>query len=589
MTMQAACALALLLAVGLDGLRRLLALRGLQPEARPAPWRTLLLLLLSAAAAALLYLVLFPPVRSAPVGRLTVLTAHAGTPVLDAGPTVALPEASAAAGAVRAPDLATALRQHAGTRALHIIGDGLSARDLPAAAGLAIEIRPAPAPGGLVEYWQDTDITPGMPWRLRGRINALPNAEVRLLDPAGRPVAQARIGADGGFTLGDMARGPGLSEYMLQVRDAGGKPVESLTVPIAVESPAPLRILDMSGAPNAELKMLRRWAVDVGADLDSRILLAPGMALRGRDFALTPPRLRETDLLIVDERAWQGLSAADRRNVQAAVRGGLGLLLRVTGPLAAEARADFAGFGFRIREAGTGTAVRLPESGGKPQWPALTRRPVQVDAPTARVLLEDRSGRALAMRRDIGLGRVGVLWLVDSYRLQLAGFGPAHARIWRALVSDLARARQDAGPDLPAELSHPGWRSVFCRVGERAQIDAPDATRTVLLPVTLPGRGSCAGFWPMQSGWHRLHTDSGQRAFYVHPDGQGRNLRRQSVQLATRQLAASSAPAAGQGSVDVPGSPWPWFAGWLMAASLLWWLERSRFGLARNPERGQTA
>lgn len=583
MTMQTACALLLLSAVALDALRRLLARRGLPPEMRPAPWRTPLLLLLSAASAALFYLVLFPPARSVPVGRLSVLTAQAEGLAHDAGARVALPEAIAAAGAVRAPDLATALRQHPGTRALHILGDGLNARDLPAATGLAIDIGPAPAPGGLVEYWQDTDITPGMPWRLRGRINALPNAEARLLDPAGRPVAQARIGADGGFTLGDMARGAGLSEYTLQVRDADGKPVESLTVPIAVESPAPLRILGMSGAPNAELKMLRRWAVDIGADLDSRILLAPGMALRSADFALTPARLREADLLVVDERAWQGLSVAERRHVQAAVRGGLGLLLRITGPLAADTRADFAGFGFRIRETGADTEVRLPEPGRKPQWPALNRRPVQVEAPAAQVLLDDSNGRALALRRDIGQGRVGVLWLVDSYRLPLAGFAPAHARIWRALVSDLARARIDVGPDRPAELLHPGWRSVFCRVGARAHVDAPDGTRTALVSMPLPGRGRCAGFWPVQSGWHRLQTDNGQQAFYVHPDGQGRNLRRQAVQLATRQLAASSAPAAGQGLVDVPGSPWPWFASWLMAASLLWWLERSRFGLARNP------
>lgn len=585
MTLQTACALLLLLAVSLDALRRLLVLRGLPPGTRPVLWRTVGLLLLSAASAALLYLVLFPPARSAPVGRLTVLTAHAEGLSRGVGPSVAMPEAGNAAGTVRAPDLATALRQHPGTRALHILGDGLNPRDLPAATGLAIDIGPAPAPGGLVEYWQDTDITPGMPWRLRGRINALPNAEVRLLDPAGRVVAQARIGNDGGFTLGDVARGPGLSEYMLQLRDAGSKPVESLTVPVAVESPAPLRILGLSGAPNAELKMLRRWAVDSGSDLDSRILLAPGMALRSADVALTPARLRDTDLLMVDERAWQGLSAAERRSVQAAVRSGLGLLLRLTGPLAAETRADFAGFGFRIRESGGDTAVRLPEPGNKPQWPQLSRRPALVDASAAQVLLADSNGRALALRRDIGQGRVGVLWLVDSYRLPLAGFAPAHARLWRTVVSDLARARPDAGPDMPVELSHPGWRSVFCRVGERTQIDAPDGTRTVLVPVTLPGRGRCAGFWPLQSGWHRLQTDTGQQAFYVHPAEQGRNLRRQSVQQATRQLAAASEPAAAQGLIDVPGSPWPWFAAWLMIASLLWWLERSRLGRTRSAPR----
>ena len=579
MTIAGICALLLLLGVLLAGIRRLLAVGAMDAGTRPALWRTAALLVLSALSAALLYFTLFPPDRQAPAGQLTVLTANANTTGKDmSGPAIALPEAPAIAGVARMPDLSTALRERPGVQSLRILGDGLPARDREAVSGLSLRFESPPPPVGLVAYWQTPIITPGVLWSVRGRIHGMPKAGVRLRDPAGKAVAQSGIDAEGGFALGDAARGPGLYEYRLEITAADGRPAETLSVPVIVREPVPLRILSLSGGPNAEVKALRRWVVDSGARLQSRITFGPSMAYQTAQAALTAANLRDTDWLILDERAWDGLTAVEKRVVRDAIANGLGVLLRITGPLSARTGADFAALGFRIRDAAIVQGIRLPEQTDKPQWPALNRRPIRVQAESAQTVFADSTGQPLAVWRAVGQGRVGVLWLTDSYRLSLSGFPDVHARLWSDLAKALARPQSLDYPMPTDGLRHPDRRTVFCGLQKGAEVVAPDGGRTALVEMPMPLRGLCAGFWPTASGWHHLQHGDSAEPFFVHPEGQGLALDRQSLQQSTRQLAASTTPGVAGKPIAVPGTPWPFFWAWLAITCLMWLLERSRWG-----------
>lgn len=587
MTLAGICALLLLLAVLITGIRRLLVVRRMDAKARPAVWRTALLIILPALSAALLYFTLFPPDRKAPAGQLTVLTANTKSTVAMNGPVIALPEAPLLSGVARVPDLATALRERPGLNSLRIIGDGLPARDRESVSGLSLHFEPADKPVGLIERWQSPIITPGAAWSVRGRIYGMPKAGVRLLDPAGKLATQDVINADGEFTLSTEARGPGLYEYRLQVTDTGGKPVETLTVPIIVREPTPLRILSVSGGPNAEVKTMRRWAVDAGAELESRITLGPGMVFQTGQVALTPANLRESDWLIVDERAWEGLTAVEKRSVHEAVSGGLGLLLRITGPMSSNATADFAKLGFRIRNDNLAQSIRLPEDAAKPEWPTLNRRPISVQADSGQSVFADSNGQPLALWRSVGQGRVGVLWLTDSYRLSLAGFPEVYARVWSAMAKALARPQRVDHPMPSDGLLHPDQRAVFCPLETDAKVIAPDGKKSRLVVEALPMQGQCAGFWPTASGWHHLENGPSQQAFFVHPASQGLALDRQRLQQATRQLAAMSRKAAASRQIAIPGRHWPFFLAWLTITCLMWLFERSRWGMHRNPVEPQ--
>ena len=137
------------IAVLLGCVRVLWPLRQLPAAICPRRWRTGLLLLGQLSSAALLFLLLRTPDPGDDVHTLHVLTAHAPDkmlPVAGSGERwLRLPEAPHRPGSASVPDLASALRRHPGVRHLHVIGDGLEARDRAAAAAMRVASADRPA------------------------------------------------------------------------------------------------------------------------------------------------------------------------------------------------------------------------------------------------------------------------------------------------------------------------------------------------------------------------------------------------------------------------------------------------------------
>ncbi|MFN5703957.1 MAG: hypothetical protein ACK46K_09160 [Gammaproteobacteria bacterium] len=545
------------------------------------PWRGITLTVLSALSALMLYFTLIPPSRQAPAGERVVMTAHSDTVGnLPEGKRVALPEAPARKEVPRVPDLATLLRRSPDIGSLLIVGDGLTARDRESVTDHGIRVLPGAAPVGLVDFWMPESIVIGNRWQLRLRVSGIAGARIELRDPSGALVDAKAIDASGDAALSDIARAAGRVNYQLRVLDSTGKIRESFTVPVAVSQPPALKLLSRSGGPGPDLKALRRWALDAGLQLQSHIDLGPGMAVRTEDAAIHADTLAAQDMLIVDERAWQGFDAGQRRTIREAVGNGLGLLLRVTGPVSAQTTADFRQMGLRIEAAALTQSVQMKPDTGSAEWPTLTRQALGVSGADARSVLVGTQGEALAIWRAQGNGRVGVLLLSDSYRLALAGFGDAHSRIWSSLVSVLARPQSDAPPVRRSDLAWPHERVVFCQLQPDANIQSEGEWQELLVETTGMNRG-CAGFWPEATGWYTLNSGENRLPFYVHAPKEGEALRRTMIRTATLKLATRTPNTAMASQVPIPGSPWPWFIGWLVASGLLWWLERSRFGRER--------
>jgi hypothetical protein len=529
-----------------------------------------ILALLGIISAVCLYFTLQPPAVWVPAAERLIESAHADALAnKPKGLALALPEAAPSA-APRIPDVATALRQQSGIQRLHVLGDGLPARDREAVRGIPLRFTASPVPAGLVEFWQTESITEGAPWQVLGRVHGHKNASLEWLDPAGVMQARLNLPASGNFAFKQMARAQGRVLYELRLRAANGTLLESFRVPVWVQAARVLRVQSVAGAPNAELKTLRRWLLDSGQTLRSRIDLAPAFTLENARVDLSPAGLASTDVLLLDERAWQNLSAGQRQNIRAAVNAGLGVLLRITGPLANETRADFQQMGIQIAAAELPQAIKLEN---KAEAIELSRQPVQVNAAQGRVLLESAQEQTLALSKPLGQGRVAVLWLADSYRLALAGSKPQYGHLWSALFSDIARPYERSGPTI---MGAPHWQSqrlVICNLDEGASVVFAN-TRTTLLPEAIGPLPGCAGFWPQTPGWHGLQSGAHRLWFYVHQSTQGKALQRQQTRLATQALVANQVAATKAGSEPVPGSPWPWFVAWLLASGLLWWLER---------------
>src|SRR5690606_28223270 len=292
MTPQLIVASLLAMAVVTGWTRLLLAWR--RDRAGERTWRRIALLLAQPAMAALLYLVLYPPPQGGGAGGVpTVLAeaADAGALADAPGPVFALPEAPAIAGVGRVPDLATVLRRHPGTRRVRVAGAGLTARDLDAALGIAIEPVLTDLPPGVWRVHVSSPVVAGATLRISGQAGGVPGGQVELRDPAGRRVDAMALPDDGAFSLSAGVHAPGTATFVLRVLDADGGVVESAPVATHAEAPLAPRVLLLSGAPNPETRALSRWMHDAGFAVQSRIALGGGAASASGSAEVDDPRL----------------------------------------------------------------------------------------------------------------------------------------------------------------------------------------------------------------------------------------------------------------------------------------------------------
>ncbi|MDH5824432.1 carboxypeptidase regulatory-like domain-containing protein [Luteimonas sp. RD2P54] len=596
MNLQALVPGILALAVVLACARLLLRQWRAAPAARARAWRLALLLALQPVAAWLLYRTLLPPELPTRAGTMTVLTAGATRAQLDSAPRgevlVALPEAPQLADASRVPDLGTALRLHPGTARLQVVGAGLPARDRQAVGTLALTFEPPPARPGVAELWAPARIAPGASFRIAGRVDGAAGGAVELLDPAGRRIGLARPEEYGRFVVSGTARAAGTAPFALRVRDADRATLEEFAVPLWVEPQSPPRVLMLAGAPNPEFKFLRRWTADAGLPAHVRIEVGGGVALGDAPLALDPAQLREFDLVVLDERAWAGLGQARRARLAEAVREGLGLLLRVTGPLQESTRRQLGTLGFEPSAGATTAELALAgaNAGGADERPdpgAAEDAPVPAGEAVPTLLRRDldfgaadaaQAGPASAdwLRwRAYGRGRVALATLVDSWRLVLAGQEALHAALWSEAFAVVARPDAAAAPRVGP---HPraGERVAICGVADGAQVLAPDGEEATLLPDSAAGTDRCAGYWPRASGWHLVRQGERTWPFHVLAAEAAPGLAAAALREGTLALVGGGMRPAGAAVTGQPrrGRSWPWLLGWLGAVALLWWLER---------------
>lgn len=550
--------LAILVAVSRIGLRR------------PA------LLLLQVVAGAALYLTLFPPTVEREAASLVVATTGA-TPAQLAnhrrGATVvALPEAPQLADVERVPDLATALRRLPPNTRLRVIGAGLGPRDADAARGRVLAFDPMPLPRGFVEVVAPYEVTVGTRWSASGAINGVTGATVELLDPSGAVAMRSRVDGQGRFTLGGTARAPGRMRYELRARDSKGRAIESVDVEVQAMAGSQPRVLVLAGGPGPELKYLRRWATDAGVVLRTQVSLGGGLRLGDAPVAFNAATLQDFDLIVIDERAWRDLGETRRRALRDAVANGLGVLLRITGPLSGSDMGQLRNFGFDLKADDGPTTVTL--SGVGEDMPSLVRQPLRVASDDAQALLVDASGKPLAAWRNLGRGRTGVWWLGDSFRLVLSGHAARHGRAWSDAFTTLARANGAPAPVLAGEDPRTHQRLVLCGLRDGATAIDPRGESTRLLVDASAASQGCAAYWPATPGWHRVRSGDATMDWIVRADDEAPGLLARRLRDQTLALVATDAAASTSSIVQSPGPRWPWFAAWLLVSGLGWWLER---------------
>ncbi|UDF03946.1 hypothetical protein [Asticcacaulis sp. AND118] len=537
------------------------------------------LLALTPLSAVLLYLTLFPPPLATAPGTLIVATRGAKAVDAQAGDrVVALPEASVA-GAEGVPDLATALRLYPDAARLTVVGEGLTARDLPSAQGRALRFAPSPLPRGIVRLDLPKRVAPGGAFRVGVTVNGVKSATVELLDPAGVVVDTQTLDAAGAAVLSGAARAAGPVSFSVRVRDAAKSVVETAEAPIWVDEGRAARVRVIAGAPGPEIKYLRRWAADAGIDMQAQFALGGGIAAGDPPQPVTAATLSETDLLVIDERGWEGLGDSGRAAVASAVRSGMGLLLRPTAAPSDATRGQWAALGLRVSGTGEPVAAALPmppDSKDKP--PSVTRLSLRLDSADGVPLALDGTHQPLGLWRAEGRGRVGLWAVTDSFGLTLSGEAVRHQDLWSGIFSTLARRPQTAAPTVTPARVH--QRVSLCGLNGEAEVLDPHGgmLRPLVDPATAEAR--CAAVWPAQTGWHLLRVTSSDTVqavpFPVLAADALPGVRALEAREATyAQVSDAATPVTGAAE-GRRGAAWPWFLGGLLVSGALWTLERAR-------------
>lgn len=551
----------------------LLALTGalaIWRSARRRGWRSATLWL-QPVTAVLFYLLLFPPTTAQRSDALTVLTPGVTAEQRHALPraqaVVALPGVEATGTIATAPDLATALRREPAVRELTVVGDGLPARDRASARGLNLSFTAA-APHGLQELQLPAKALLGAQWPLAGR-SATPLQRVELRDPSGAVVDAADADREGRFRLSALARAAGPALFELRLLD-GDNVTERISVPIVVERGATLSVILRAGAPDPELKYWRRWAQDAGLATDIAAGLSEGIALRTGTAPLNAATLEQTDVAIVDERAWLALAPEEKTALLAAVDDGLGLLLRVAGPLDAAVAAEWSALGYALTNLESPQGVTLDQDLRLRERWSFSAAPVTTTTSADTPLLRADDGEVLLRWRTQGRGRIGLWTLLDGYRLVLLGEPGRYGTLWAQTLGTLARARPAAPP--PPQVPTDAWageRAVLCGLAAEARLVSPEGEEIPL----LRDAAGCAALWPA-AGWYELHTDGAKASFYVRAADDGSSLRHARDRRETERLLRAPSGKATPPTRAVPLPRWPFFLTWLTCAAALWWLER---------------
>ena len=298
-------------------------------------------------------------------------------------------------------------------------------------------------------------------------------------------------------------------------------------------------------------------------------------------IAINAASLREVDLLMLDERAWGTLNHNKKQSVIEALRGGMGLLLRITGPLTSTDRNELRALGFYVNEDNRVQGVRLQNSDDKKVQATLTRRPLQVNTSDAVTLLQDDAKNPLALWRAEGRGRMALFWLTDTYKLILNADSRRHGQIWQDAISTLARTRNETPIYLRDRNARINERIVLCNIAAKTYVQEPDADISYLIPDNATGPNkNCAAFWPRLSGWHNVISDNNELPFYVRDNKDAIGLKANAIRQATQLLTAKQSLWEKTNRITIPGSHWPWFLFWLLATALLWLVERTKWGVA---------
>lgn len=233
------------------------------------------------------------------------------------------------------------------------------------------------------------------------------------------------------FELSYYAKAPGRFNYEITYNNTTND------LPVIIEPEHPLDIVFISDYPTFELRYLKNFLASKGHKLAVRNQLSKGKykfeyANRpSLDFkSLSEKILSETDLLLIDERSWFGMSSAEQKNIQNAIVDGLGVVVIPERKSDKNKKRLIAFEEIPVQDT---TSIKVSKT------PSFTLPALPLESSTSKPILKGTDDRVVSGYQYAGAGKIGFQLLQETFQQGLQGKAEAYSELWVPLFEACAR------------------------------------------------------------------------------------------------------------------------------------------------------
>lgn len=401
-----------------------------------------------------------------------------------------------------------------------ILGDGLPEHVLQQLSKTSLHYIPGRRSPGITRLNLPDKIFPNRIYEISGQYFGSHGVALVLAGPEGKTDSVYLDNGNHAFSLRFRPVAPGAITYTVTEHIDGE--VRQHTLPVVVQNPRSLRILLIEEHPTFESLYLknslaRTHQVTIRHQLSRGIFRYEHINTDGGRFdRLSNQTLNGIDVLIIDDQTLARLPESGRREVDKAIKNGLGCLVLYRSRDAFQKIRSFLPLNFvkaksdTIRLALDGeNMVSIPIGSLHPE-PDQKLIPLLPHKNTPAGYVEDH------------FGKLGYSLLTETYPMLLRGDSISYGRIWTSLIEGVARARK-AGTEIVFKGTQPYRVDQPLLLEIRSRKKPEVFYNHALLPMReneLIDEVWSTTLWPDTTGWQEvvLVNDSTQDPFYVHPE-----------------------------------------------------------------------
>jgi len=489
-------------------------------------------------------------------------------------------------------DLSYFLKSNSNIRKLNIYGYGLSKVELENLKGYQINFHPSTSPNGTIAANWPAKLKTSDILNVQGTYQNTSNQVLKLvLKGLGNAVDSTTVEAKSNksFSFKTHPKQLGKAVYELiaiQKHDTLAKE----PVPVQVGDQTPMKVLILASFPDFEYKFLKNWLYENQYPLAFRSQISKNKY--AFDFLnidsinlsqISTPVLKKFDILIIDEEELAALSPGERSSINIAVNNGMGLFIRVTDSKALTTLS------------GKSNRFEVPPLKGKTLNLSLTEdhfkfSPLPLEQGlflktnhNEQPVITDASGKTLVNSNISGYGKILISSISSTYNWILSGEKKDYAGYWSKLLASAARKRNDIQsvnifPQFPVVNQKMRIVTDLSSSGKLPFLKVDDVQLSPRQNMELPFQWD-ALYWPQKSGWTNLLVNQTTEAVYIYRKNDWQALKNQQNLNDTHQFIKNLSQ---NNTKTRPIDPiileevsiWWFFAGFLFAASFLWYEAR---------------